>query len=203
MHEFLYGNKKPAYRQYLLRQKLSQLTVKKYICLNPAKRQKSYFSSGEMSMADYYVMPEHTTLHCKDRKRYLTMRCSEGTGIKLSSIISEAATVYYPEIFCGSKLISDKLRDILLTYCDEKEIICGSIFINKHKTAPVYPSVIWRDLKRAATGSGVSKAEVYSHNLRHRFAGTFMSVCSKIADLADILGHSSIQTTYMKKPDSG
>ena len=257
MHEIFCENKKLAYRQYLLSQELSRLTVKKYIsdiehlftylnkqslelgdvmeyksylmskykssavnsyiisvnryfrwlerddlCLNLVKRQKLYFSPGEMSVADYHAMLEHTRLSYRDRKWYLIMRCLGCLGIRVGElrfITREAVTVGYAEIFCKSKLrtilIPDELRDILLTYCDEKEITCGSIFLNKHKTAPIDPSVIWRNLKRIASDSGVNKAEVYPHNFRHMFARTYMSVYNNIVDLADILGHSSVETT--------
>ena len=257
MHEIFCSKKKQEYRQYLLSQELSRLTVKKYIsdiehlftylnkqtaepgdvmeykaylmskykssavnsyiisvnryfrwlerddlCLNPVKRQKSYFSPGEMSVVDYHAMLEHTRLSYKDRKWYLIMRCLGGLGIRVGElrfITREAVTAGYAEIFFKSKLriilIPDELRDILLTYCSEKEITGGSIFLNKHKTAPIDPSVIWRNLKRIAAASGIDKAEVYPHNFRHMFARTYMSVYNNIVDLADILGHSSIETT--------
>ena len=257
MHELFCNNKKLAYRQYLLSQELSQLTVKKYIsdierlfiylnkqslepgdimeyksylmskykssavnsyiisvnryfrwlerndlCLNLVKRQKSYFSPGEMSVADYHAMLEYTRLSYRDRKWYLIMRCLGGLGIRVGElrfITRETVTMGYAEIFFKSKLrtilIPDELRDILLTYCEEKGITSGSIFLNKRKTAPIDPSVIWRNLKRIASASGVDKAEVYPHNFRHMFARTYMSVYNNIVDLADILGHSSVETT--------
>ena len=257
MHELFCKNKKLAYRQYLLSQELSQLTVKKYIsdierlfiylnkqtaepgdvmeyksylmtrykssavnsyiisvnryfrwlerndlCLNLVKRQKSYFSPGEMSVADYHAMLERTRLSYRDRKWYLIMRCLGGLGIRvgeLKFITREAVTIGYAEIFFKSKLrtilIPDELRNILLTYCEENGITGGSIFLNKRKTSPIDPSVIWRNLKRIAAESGVDKAEVYPHNFRHMFARTYMSVYNNIVDLADILGHSSVETT--------
>ena len=257
MHEIFCYNKKLEYRQYLLSQKLSRLTVKKYIsdierlftylnkhtaepgdvmayksylmtrykssavnsyiisanryfrwlgredlCLDLVRRQRTYFSAGEMSVTDYHAMLEYTSLSYRDRKWYLIMRCLGGLGIRvgeLKFITREAATAGCAEIFCKSKLrtilIPDELRGILLTYCDENEITGGSIFLNKHKTAPIDPSVIWRNLKRIAAGSGVDKAEVYPHNFRHMFARTYMCVYNNIVDLADILGHSSIETT--------
>lgn len=172
------------------------------LCISLMKIQKSYFSPSEMSVADYHAMLERIRLSYRDRKWYLIMRCLGGLGIRVGElrfIIREAMTVGYAEIFFKSKLrtilIPDGLRNILLTYCCEKEIISGSIFLNKHKTAPVYPSVVWRNLKRIAVDSGIDKAEVYPHNLRYMFARTYMNVYNNIGDLADILGHSSIETT--------
>lgn len=257
MHEIFCSDRKLEYGQYLLSQKLSRLTVKKYLsdverlfvylnkrtaepsditqykaylmsrykssavnsyiisvnryfrwlgrddlCTDPLKMQRTYFSPGEMTVADYHAMLEHTRLSCRDRKWYLIMRCLGGLGIRvgeLRSITCEAVTVGYAEIFCKSKLriilIPDELRDILLTYCGEKGITSGSIFLNKRGTAPIDPSVIWRNLKRIASVSGVDKAQVYPHNFRHMFARTYMSIYNNIVDLADILGHSSIETT--------
>ena len=155
-----------------------------------------------MSVADYHAMLEHTRLSYRDRKWYLIMRCLGGLGIRVGElrfITREAVIAGYAEIFFKSKLrtilIPDELRSVLLTYCEEKETTGGSIFLNKRKTAPVDPSVIWRNLKRIAADSGVNKAEVYPHNFRHMFARTYMSVYNNIVDLADILGHSSIETT--------
>lgn len=220
---FIYLNKQTAelgdvmeYKTYLMSRYKSSavnsylISVNRYfrwlgrddLCLNLVRRQKTYFSPGEMSVADYHAMLEHTRLSCRDRKWYLIMRCLGGLGIRVGElrfITREAVTVGYAEIFFKSKLriilIPDELRDILLTYCDEKEINGGSIFLNRHRTAPIDPSVIWRNLKRIAAGSGINKDEVYPHNFRHMFARTYMSVYNNIVDLADILGHSSIETT--------
>ncbi|MCH5199980.1 MAG: tyrosine-type recombinase/integrase [Oscillospiraceae bacterium] len=172
------------------------------LCLNLMRRQKTYFSSGEMSVTDYHAMLEHTRLSYRDRKWYLIMRCLGGLGIRVGElrfITREAAAAGYAEIFFKSKLrtilIPDELRALLLTYCEESGITSGSLFRNKQRTAPVDPSVVWRNLKRIAADSGVNKAEVYPHNFRHMFARTYMSVYNNIVDLADILGHSSIETT--------
>ena len=222
-HLFTYLNKQTAepadvmeYKSYLLSKYKSSavnsylISVNRYfrwlgrdeLCLDLVRRQRTYFSPGEMSVTDYHAMLEHTRLSYRDRKWYLIMRCLGGLGIRVGElrfITREAVTAGYAEIFFKSKLrtilIPDELRNILLTYCDEKEITGGSIFLNKSKTAPIDSSVIWRNLKRIAADSGVNKAEVYPHNFRHMFARTYMSVYNNIVDLADILGHSSIETT--------
>ena len=54
---------------------------------------------------------------------------------------------------------------------------------------------IWAEMKQLCTLSGVCPAKVYPHNLRHLFARTFYRACRDIARLADVLGHSSMETT--------
>ena len=69
------------------------------------------------------------------------------------------------------------------------------IFRNKSRSKPVSSSVVWRRLKAAARLAGVEERRVYPHNLRHMFARTYMETYGNIAELADLLGHSSIETT--------
>ena len=60
---------------------------------------------------------------------------------------------------------------------------------------PLDRSNIWRDMKRLCDSAGVEPGKVFPHNLRHLFARTFYRVCRDVAKLADVLGHSSIETT--------
>ena len=54
---------------------------------------------------------------------------------------------------------------------------------------------IWAEMKRLCRSAGVAAGKVFPHNLRHLFARTFYRVCRDVAKLADVLGHSSIETT--------
>ena len=60
---------------------------------------------------------------------------------------------------------------------------------------PINRSNIWREMKSLCKEAGVEQEKVFPHNLRHLFAKTFYNTCKDIAKLADILGHSSIETT--------
>ena len=62
---------------------------------------------------------------------------------------------------------------------------------------------IWAELKRLCKYAGVEPSKVFPHNLRHLFATTFYKACKDIARLADVLGHSSIETTRIYLVTSG
>ena len=54
---------------------------------------------------------------------------------------------------------------------------------------------IWAEMKALCKKAGVAAGKVFPHNLRHLFARAFYKVCKDVAKLADVLGHSSIETT--------
>ena len=58
-------------------------------------------------------------------------------------------------------------------------------------------------MKSICRKAGVSPSKVYPHNLRHLFARTFYRVCRDVAKLADVLGHSSIETTRIYLVSTG
>lgn len=87
-----------------------------------------------------------------------------------------------------------KLRRSLLKYCKEHHIDSGAVFITKHGN-PLDRSNIWTMMKSLCDEAGVDKAKVFPHNLRHLFAYTFYGLEKDLVRLADILGHSSIETT--------
>lgn len=86
------------------------------------------------------------------------------------------------------------LRKKLLQYAKNKKIKDGIIFLTKSGKA-LNRSNIWREMKELCKQAGVSPKKVFPHNLRHLFARTFYGIEKDIAKLADILGHSNINTT--------
>ena len=80
-----------------------------------------------------------------------------------------------------------------MTY-KSRGIQCGIIFVTRNGKA-VDRSNIWAQMKRLCVTAGVNPSKVFPHNLRKLFARTFYSIEKDIAKLADILGHSSINTT--------
>lgn len=82
----------------------------------------------------------------------------------------------------------------LLRYAKVKSIESGAIFITKNGK-PLNRSNIWHEMKSICKEAGVSPAKGFPHNLRHLFARVFYSLEKDVAKLADILGHSSINTT--------
>ncbi len=124
-----------------------------------------------------------------------------GTGIRvseLSAITVEAVKQGEVNVSCKGKnrwvFIIKELKRKLLKYIRINKIQSGCVFVTS-KGKPVNRSNIWREMKNLCEEANVSKTKVFPHNLRHLFARTFYSIEKDIAKLADILGHSSINTT--------
>ena len=83
---------------------------------------------------------------------------------------------------------------MLREYIKEKGILCGAVFVTRNGN-PVDRSNIWSEMKALCSEAGVSADKVFPHNLRHLFARTFYTIEKDIVRLADILGHTSINTT--------
>ena len=124
-----------------------------------------------------------------------------GTGIRVSELryfTVEAVRDGEITVNCKSKtrtiLVPDKLRKLLLNYTKSRGISCGAVFLGKNGK-PLDRSSIWRQMKQLCQSAGVKETKVFPHNLRKLFARTFYGIEKDIAKLADILGHSSIDTT--------
>lgn len=76
------------------------------------------------------------------------------------------------------------------------------IFVTK-TGKPVSRTNIWREMKALCEEANVNPRKVFPHNLRHLFARVFYSIEKDIAKLADILGHSNIDTTRIYIISSG
>lgn len=138
----------------------------------------------------------------KDRPQLqLVMETICGTGIRVSELrffTVEAVRRGQIEISCKSKirtiLIPGKLKKLLLQYAKENGIRSGIIFLTKHGK-PLNRSNIWAQMKKLCELAGVQASKVFPHNLRKLFARIFYGIEKDIAMLADVLGHSSINTT--------
>ena len=91
-------------------------------------------------------------------------------------------------------LLTQKLCRKLLRYARKNKIASGEIFLTG-SGKPLSRRQIWAELKSLSRRAGVAESKVFPHNLRHLFAMAFYRVSKDIAKLADILGHSSIETT--------
>ena len=90
--------------------------------------------------------------------------------------------------------IVPELQRKLLRYADSRNICSGMIFVTR-TGKPLSRTNVWREMKSLCAQAGVNPKKVFPHNLRHLFARTFYGLEKDIAKLADILGHSSIETT--------
>ena len=82
----------------------------------------------------------------------------------------------------------------LLRYARENKIASGEIFITQSGKG-MSRKQIWAEMKALCKQAGVTATKVFPHNLRHLFARVFYHITHDIAKLADLLGHSSIETT--------
>lgn len=94
------------------------------------------------------------------------------------------------------------LRKLLLRYARAQGIADGPVFITR-RGRPVSRIAIWRDMKALCRSAQVNPGKVFPHNLRHLFARIFYSMEKDIARLADVLGHSSINTTRIYLATTG
>ena len=124
-----------------------------------------------------------------------------GTGIRVSVlqfITVEAAKCGEAVVRCKGKtravFIVRELRQKLLRYAAEQNIQSGMIFVTR-TGKPISRTNIWREMKALCIEADVNPQKVFPHNLRHLFARVFYGIEKDIAKLADILGHSSINTT--------
>jgi integrase/recombinase XerD len=99
-------------------------------------------------------------------------------------------------------LLPGKLCRKLLKYARKKKIASGEIFLTRSGQG-LSRRQIWAEMKAICARAGVEKTKVFPHNLRHLFARTFYRACRDVARLADVLGHSSIETTRIYLISSG
>lgn len=124
-----------------------------------------------------------------------------GTGIRVSElqyITVEAAKCGEAVVNCKAKtrsvFIVKELKQKLLRYAAEQNIKSGMIFVTR-TGKPLSRTNIWREMKALCEEADVNPKKVFPHNLRHLFVRVFYGIEKDIAKLADILGHSSINTT--------
>ena len=91
-------------------------------------------------------------------------------------------------------LLPEKLCRKLLKYAKTQKTVSGEIFLTRNGKSLGHRQ-IWAEMKRVCREAGVAPTKVFPHNLRHLFATTFYRACRDIVRLADVLGHSSIDTT--------
>lgn len=123
------------------------------------------------------------------------------TGIRVSEvkyITVEAARAGKAEIALKGKLrtilLPGKLCRKLKKYARAQKTASGEIFLTRSGKS-LSRRQIWAEMKRLCKTAGVAPSKVFPHNLRHLFARTFYRVCRDVVKLADVLGHSSVETT--------
>lgn len=132
-----------------------------------------------------------------------------GTGIRISELeyfTVAAVKSGQVKVNCKGKtrtvFIPATLRKKLLIYMNKQRIKSGCIFITKSGKS-VDRSNIWTEMQRIGRAAGVEATKVFPHNLRHLFARTYYKMKKDLGKLADILGHSSIETTRIYTISTG
>lgn len=166
------------------------------------KIQKQIFAerSKELTKAEYERLLVAAKQKKNERLYYLMQTiCSSGIRVsELSAITIEAVRNHKANINCKGKMrvviLPKDLCKMLTEYARGEKITSGPIFITK-TGKPLDRSTIWKMMKALCESAGVDREKVFPHNLRHLFARTYYSIQKDIVRLADILGHSSVNTT--------
>ena len=166
------------------------------------KMQRSVYcpEDKELTRAEYQRLCAAAKMKKNNRLELIIETvCSTGIRIgELKYITVESATRDEAVVTLKGKtryvFIPKELKRKLLRYASEQKIKTGMIFVTRTGKA-VNRTNVWRDMKNLCKDAGVKPEKVFPHNLRHLFARTFYSIDKDIAKLADILGHSSIDTT--------
>ena len=164
------------------------------------QRESFLSEEREITKAEYQKLLSTAKRIGKERL-YLIMMTLGGTGIR----ISELKYITVEAIQCGRAqirmkgknrtiLLPEKLCKRLKRYVKKRGICSGYIFRTR-SGKPVDRSNVWHEMKAISEEAGIRKEKVFPHNFRHLFARLFYSMEKNIAHLADVLGHSRIETT--------
>ena len=168
----------------------------------PLRLQRRLFRAAdrELSRAEYQRLLAAAHGLGNDRLALL-MEAICATGIRVSEVkylTVEAVKQGRAEIALKGKirtiLIPGKLRRKLLQYARARKTASGEIFLTRGGRG-ISRKQIWAEMKAVCRAAGVAASKVFPHNLRHLFARAFYRASRDVAKLADVLGHSSIETT--------
>ncbi|MBE6977076.1 MAG: integrase [Ruminococcaceae bacterium] len=162
------------------------------------QRQTYCAEERELTKAEYLRL---LAVAQKNPQLNLVLQTICGTGIRVSELkyfTVESVRQGQIVVSCKNKtrtiFVPGKLKKLLLNYAKQKNIRVGEIFVGRNGK-PLDRSSILRQMKALCRTAGVKETKVFPHNLRKLFARTFYGIEKDIAKLADILGHSSINTT--------
>lgn len=185
-------------------------TKREDLKLKSIKIQRNLFCAEEREL----TKNEYERLCAAARKRsnerlYLILQTICGTGIRVSELkyittkaVKEGQAVVRLKGKTRTIIIVDSLRSKLIKYIKKNNILEGEVFLTKHGDS-MNRSYIWREMKNICKEANVNPNKVFPHNLRHLFARAFYALEKDIAKLADVLGHSSIETTRIYIISSG
>ena len=154
----------------------------------------------ELTRQEYCTLVD-TAYRTGNERLGLLMETICATGIRVSEvkyITVEAVRKGMAEVALKGKirtiLLSHKLCRKLMKYVGKQKIASGEIFITRSGKG-LSRKFIWAEMKRLGRQAGIAGSKLFPHNLRHLFARTFYQVSRDVVKLANVLGHTSIETT--------
>lgn len=180
------------------------------LCVRPLKIQRTAFLSPEKELThEEYKRLLDAAKGRQNERLNLVMQTICATGIRVSElefITAEAVRCRRAMVSCKGKtrivFIPKQLQKLLNAYLKQNNINSGCVFINR-RGKPLSRHRIWADMKSLCADAQVDPKKVFPHNLRHLFARCFYSVDKDLSRLADILGHSNINTTRIYTMECG
>lgn len=170
------------------------------VCFLRVQRQMFREQKKELTKNEYMKLVETARTQKKERLAMLIETIC-ATGIRVSEVkyltvesLKQGQAVISLKGKIRTILLPDKLIRKLKQYVKKKKIRAGEIFITRNGNS-MSRKQIWAEMKDLCDKAGIEKTKVFPHNLRHLFARVFYQSSRDIARLADVLGHSSIETT--------
>lgn len=180
------------------------------LMIKPLRVQKQIFEDKdrELTKKDYNKLIEAAMLN-NDERTALAIQTICSTGIR----VSELQFITVDSLRKGQAQVKNKgknrmvflpktLVQVLKKYVVNQNIASGSIFVTRNGKC-LDRSNLWKSMKNLCDIAGVKSSKIYPHNLRHLFAKTYYTQQKDISRLADILGHSNINTTRLYTRESG
>lgn len=193
-----------AVNSYLSFSGYSECRVK----LLKVQRQMFCEENKELDKEEYFRLVKAAKERGKERLAMILQTLC-GLGLRVSElhfVTVEAVCMGILHIYNKGKnrsmILSGKLRKQLLAYAKKQRLRTGKIFITR-SGKPVDRSNLWREMKKLYSDADVGKQKIFPHNLRHLFAKTFYEMKKDVVKLADIMGHSNIETTRLYTITSG
>lgn len=180
------------------------------LCLRFLKIQRQIFCDEDRLLTqEEYFRLVHAAERLEDERFALALQTLCASGLRVSElqhITAESVKTGKAVVNCKNKtrviLLPGPLQKKLKAYLKKKGITAGPVFRTR-TGRPLDRHYIWRRMKALCQAAGVAPGKVFPHNLRHLFARSFYSLERDIVRLADLLGHSSINTTRIYTLDSG
>lgn len=178
--------------------------------VKPLKIQRAVFLTPEKELTqEEYKRLLDAARGRKNERLNLVMQTICATGIR----VSELRFITVQAVELGRATVSSKgktrivfipkaLQKLLKSYTGRNRIQTGSVFISR-SGRPLSRHTIWADMKALCESAGVEAKKVFPHNLRHLFARCFYALDKDLSRLADILGHSNINTTRIYTIECG